>query len=138
MYVRFVTPLIDPSARVECGFFRAHWYLERLDAPRWLTLELAIQFAWFNDELAIPGRVARHFRRRDSLHGVCWFRASASECVSRARYCAWLISEAGLPVEMITLRRVREFIWQDAQQVVTPARIVPRAFHGRPVTPELG
>lgn len=131
MYVRFVTPLIDPDARVECGFFRSYWYVERLGAPEWLMLELRIQFAWFNDELDAPGRVVRHFRRRRSLYGVCWFRSSARECISRARYCAWLISEAGLPVEAITAHCLRETIWQDDLQVVAPARMAPRVFDHR-------
>lgn len=128
MYVRFVTPLIHPCSRVESGFFRASWCLSRLNAPAWLQAELQDQMSWFNANLPVPGRVARHFRRRDSLHGVCWFRSSAQDCISRAHYCAWLISEAGLPVQAITLRRPREIIWQDAQQVVTAARTVPRAF----------
>jgi hypothetical protein len=66
---------------------------------------------------------------------VCWFRSSARECISRAHYCAWLIGEAGLTVEAITMRHAREFIWQDDQQIVTPARTVPRAFVRRALAP---
>jgi hypothetical protein len=135
MYVRFVTPLIHPDSRVESGFFRASWYLDRLGCPGWIQSELDVQFDWFNAHLPTPKQVARHFRRRDSLHGVCWFRSSARECISRAHYCAWLIGEAGLPVEAITMRHAREFIWQDDQQIVTPARTVPRAFVRRALAP---
>lgn len=133
MYMRFVTPLIHPDSRVECGFFRASWYLGRLGGADWIRSELDQQFDWFNDNLDMPRRVARQFRRRRTLTGVCWFRSSARECISRARYCAWLISEAGLPVEAITLRNPREFIWRDDLQIVTPARIAPRAFRGQPL-----
>lgn len=136
MYVRFVTPLIDPDSRVECGFFRSSWYLEQLGAPDWIQYELHQEFNWFNDNLDAPSRVERRFRRRRTLIGVCWFRASARECISRAYHCAWLISEAGLPVEVITLRNPREFIWQDDLQVVTLARVVPRAFRGDRWRPE--
>ena len=132
MYVRFVTPLIHPDSRVESGFFRASWYLDRIGCPSWIRSELDQQFAWFNDNLAKPDRVARPYGR-GVLHGVCWFRSAARECISRGHYCAWLIGEAGLPVEAITMRNPREFIWQDDQQIVTPARIVPRAFRGWPL-----
>lgn len=131
MYVRFVTPLIHPDSRVESGFFRAAWYLDRLSCPDWIRSELDHQFDWFNDNLPVPRRIARHFRRRDSLYGVCWFRSSARECIDRARYCAWLISEGGLPVETIKLREARELIWRDDHQIVTPSRVAPRAFRGR-------
>lgn len=133
MFVRFVTPLIHPESRAESGFFRAAWYIQRLGCPDWIQAELDAQFDWFNENLATPRRVVRRFRRRDTLQGVCWFLSDARECISRARDCAWLIGEAGLPVETITTRRLREFIWRDDQQAVTPARIVPRAFRGRPM-----
>lgn len=132
MYLRFVTPLIHPDSGVESGFFRSSWYLRQLGCPAWIQSELDSQFNWFDENLALPGRIARHFRRRDTLQGVCWFLASAGECISRARYCAWLIGEAGLPVEVIKAAEARELIWRDGQQIVTPARRVPRAFRGRP------
>jgi hypothetical protein len=132
MYVRFVTPLIHPESGAECGFFRASCYLRRIDCPDWIHAELREQFGWFNDNLPMPRHVVRHFTRRDSLHGVCWFRSGARECIDRARYCAWLITEGGLPVEAIKLREVRELIWRDDHQIVTPSRRAPRAFRGRP------
>lgn len=135
MYMRFVTPLIHPHSRVESGFFRAAWYLDRIDCPDWIRRELDDQFDWFNDNLPVPRRVVRHFRRRDSLHGVCWFRPTARECIDRARYCAWLISEGGVPVETIKMREARELIWRDDHQIVTPSRTVPRAFSGKPLAP---
>jgi len=73
MYLRFVTPLIHPHSRVESGFFRASWYIHRTDCPDWIRQELSDQFAWFSRHLPIPGRIARHFKRRDAIWGICWF-----------------------------------------------------------------
>jgi len=54
MYLRFVTPLIHPHSRVESGFFRASWYLNRTNCPDWIHQELADQFDWFAEHLPIP------------------------------------------------------------------------------------
>ncbi|MER8415985.1 hypothetical protein [Mesorhizobium sp. M1329] len=129
MYVRFVTPLIHPASRVETGFFRASWYLYRNGCPNWIQSELEDQFDWFNHHLPSPGRVGRHFKRRNSIWGVCWFNPDAREAISRARYCAWLIEEGGLPVRSITSSRQREVLWRDAHQIVAkPTADLPKAF----------
>lgn len=129
MYVRFVTPLIHPDSKVEAGFFRASWYIYRRGCPRWITQELESQFAWFNRHLPIPERVGRQFKRRNPIHGICWFDPAATEAISRARYCAWLIEEGGLPVRDIRSVPRREVIWRDAHQIVVkPTDDLPRAF----------
>ena len=131
MYVRFVTPLRDPDTGAETGFFRARWYLRRVGCPDWIQTELDQQFDWFNEHLPMPGRVERQFRRRSSISGVCWFRPGATECIERARYCAWLISEGGVPVVAIKLRRPREILWRDDHQlVIRPTADTPQAFRG--------
>jgi hypothetical protein len=129
MYVRFVTPLIHPNSRVEVGFFRASWYLYRNGCPDWILTELREQFDWFNEHLPMPGRIGRHFKRRNSIWGICWFDPHAAEAISRARYCAWLIGEGGLPVRTIKTAGQREVIWRDAHQIVSkPTADLPRAF----------
>ena len=123
MYVRFVTPLRDPATGAETGFFRAAWYLDEVGCPEWIDQELEAQFDWFNANLAIPETIRG---------GVCWFRPEACECIERARYCAWLINESGVPVETIRLRRPGSVLWRDDHQlVVRPDAATPRAFAGR-------
>ena len=132
MYVRFVTPLRDRSTGAETGFFRAAWYLHKVGCADWIHHELDVQFDWFNEHLPVPGRVARYFKRRDPVRGVCWFQSSARECIERARYCAWLIGEGGVPVEPISPRRPGEVIWRDDHQLVMrPDATTPKAFAGR-------
>ena len=129
MYVRFVTPLIHPDSGLETGFFRASWYLHRTGCPDWIHDELEGQFSWFNRHLPIPKRVAHHFKRRNSIYGVCWFQSQARECIERARYCAWLISEGGVPVAAVKMKTPREVIWRDDHQiVVSPRSAMPKAF----------
>jgi len=129
MYLRFVTPLIHPHSRVESGFFRASWYIQRINCPDWIRQELEDQFAWYAQNLPIPARIGRAFKRRNPIWGICWFDPAAREAVSRARYCAWLLEEGGLPVRTITTSRQREVIWRDAHQIVTkPSADLPKAF----------
>lgn len=129
MLVRFVTPLIHPQSRVETGFFRAFWYLYQNGSQRWIRAELRKEFDWFDEHLPLPGRVALHFKRRNSVWGVCWFDHESREMIARARYCAWLIEEGGLPVRVVQATRQREVLWRDAHQVVAkPTEDTPRAF----------
>ncbi|RJG45847.1 hypothetical protein [Mesorhizobium sp. DCY119] len=129
MYVRFVTPLIHPASRVEAGFFQASWYLYRNGCPYWILDELEHQFDWFSLHLPVPKQIGRHFKRRNSIWGICWFDPDAAEAISRARYCAWLIEEGGLPVRSIRTAGERELLWKDSHQIVSkPTVDLPKAF----------
>jgi len=131
MFIRFVTPLRDTRTGAETGFFRAASRIRR-GAPDWIINELDEQFDWFAENLPIPDRVVRNFKRRRPIAGICWFADRADEHIDRARYCAFLITEAGLPVELIRMRTHREIIWRDRfQAVIKPLPETPRAFAGR-------
>ena len=129
MYLRFVTPLRDRDSGAETGFFRAAWYLYETGCPDWIHYELRRQFDWFDAHLPLPGRTARCFKRRHAVRGVCWFRAEATACIHRAHYCAWLLSEGGVPVRLLKQRRLEEVMWRDEHQIVArPDASAPRAF----------
>ena len=98
--------------------------------PDWLRAELERELGWFGRELEVPDRMCRTFRRRRTVWGICWFRPQAGTHITRARYMAWLMGEAGCPVEEIRTRHPGEVIWQDDHQIVArPGTDVPRAFH---------
>ncbi|ESQ80656.1 hypothetical protein [Asticcacaulis sp. YBE204] len=129
MYVRYVTAHIDPYTGAECGFFQSSYLLDRRGCAQWIKDELRAQFDWFNHHLDVPHRLGRHFKRRESIWGICWFTPEALEAIERARYCAWLIGEGGLPVRQIKARIGREIIWRDPQQIVVKATPdLPKAF----------
>ena len=132
MYLRFVLPWRDPNSRVEAGFFRAAYDMARRQdrVPEWIRAELSRELDWFDEELPVPCRVCRSFKRRRTIHGVCWFRPRADEAIDRARYAGWLMSEAGVSVREIRTSRLGEVIWRDDHQVVAkPDRGLPVAFH---------
>jgi len=128
MYLRFVTPLVHPRSRVESGFFRASWYIDRNDCPGWIRQELSDQFDWFAQHLPIPGRIARHFKRRDTIWGICWFDPEAREAVSARATAPGCLKRVACRCA-ITTSREREVIWRDAHQIVTkPSADLPKAF----------
>lgn len=131
MYIRLVLPLYERLYGGEAGFFHKAYDVCRSSygAEKWLRVELREQLDWFDTNLAVPDQLGRYFKRRRSIHGLCWFQPTAKECIARARYSAWLMTEAGSPVREIRVSNPGEVIWKDEQQLVAKAaRKLPRAF----------
>ncbi len=131
MYIRFVLPHFERRYGGECGFFHAAYKVRKSKdkAPKWLRKELRRELAWFDKHLPVPDLLERNFKRRRTIHGLCWFQPEARECISRARYVGWLMSEADVPVCEIQVRNPGEVIWRDEFQLVAKApNDLPRAF----------
>lgn len=119
MYIRFVTSVWSDDCRTHLGFFHAiHGARHRHGPDDWRVRELGRQYAWFCHRLAVPDTLARKVGRHGARRGVCWFRDSAGEHVSRARYACWLIEDMGLPIRELRSDRPGTRIWQDDHQVV--------------------
>ena len=132
MYIRLVLPLYERRYGGEAGFFHQAYDVCRSceGDEAWLKKELREQLDWFNANLAVPDQLGRSFKRRRNIHGLRWFQPSARECISRARYVGWLMTEAGSPVREIRVRNPGEVIWRDELQLVAKApNKLPRAFH---------
>ena len=132
MYIRFGLPWRDPDSRVEAGLFSAAYRVARAEdrVLDWLRVELRRELDWFDERLPVPGRLRRDFRRRRTIHGICWFVPEADEAIGHARYVGWLMTEAGAPVREIRAARPGEIMWcDDYQIVVKPGRGLPVAFH---------
>ncbi|MDJ1006917.1 MAG: hypothetical protein QNJ13_03755 [Paracoccaceae bacterium] len=133
MYIRFVTQRRDTRARAEVGFFEPAAALEarcRRAGDPWQVREIGRELRWFAANLAVPDRfTVQAPRRRGARNGVCWFRDSAPEHVSRARYVAFLLGEVGIAVEELRSKRPGTILWSDRHQIVAlPGRDHPRVF----------
>ena len=131
MYMRFVVSAIHGDTGAEAGFFQQAYCVARDEArvEDWLRLQLRAELNWFDDRLDVPEELARRFKRRRTIHGVCWFRPEAGDHIRHARYAAWLMTEAGVPVREIRIDHPGQILWSDRAQVVAkPPRDLPRAF----------
>lgn len=132
MYIRFVVSEWDTWARAEVGFFGTAYDIKYQEQPTdaWIRDQVTRELDWFKENLPVPDRLNRRAGRFGRVHGVCWFDPAAAEAISRARYVAWLLTEAGRPVLELRRRKPGEIIWRDPMQVVAkPPRDHPRLFH---------
>lgn len=124
MYVRFAGLTDEPSVGVAPGLF---WISSGM--PRegdWRYVEARRIVEWFNDRLDAPDVTEQRLGRRGMRQGVCWFRDTATEHISQARYLAWLLTELGRPVRQLRATRPGAEIWRDRYQAV----FVPLADRG--------
>ncbi len=131
MYIRFVWPVRHAFARAHPGFFyaSAHAAYPR-DPGDWRIQEIEREMAWFGEHLAVPKVLRRRAGRHGVRAGICWFRDSAAEHVSRARYVAWLLDDIGVPIVEIRASRAGTEIWADANQIVAiPDRGACNSLH---------
>lgn len=127
MYFRFVSTEVDPSSRTETGPFRMAWRVfEDPTVPHWLIQAIDQEYTWFDDHLPTPALTRRRIGRRGLVFGVCWFRPDAQECIARARHMAWLLTEAGWPVQERCSRHPGEILFKDDWQVVADPRHLKR------------
>ncbi len=119
MYIRFVSPYWSGQCRSHLGFFHAFHDARRLcGADDWHARELNRVSAWFNAHLAVPRCLSRRMGHHGPRRGVCWFRDTATDHVSLARYACWLMEDVGVPIREIRARRPGARIWEDDHQIV--------------------
>ena len=131
MYIRFVVSDWDAWSGAESGLFGPAFDIknDRLAAPEWIQQQVVEELDWFNAHLDAPAKLDRRAGRWGRFYGICWFRPEAVEAINRARYMAWLLTEAGYPVLELRRDNPGEVLWQDPLQVVArPPRGMPRMF----------
>ncbi|MFG5380422.1 hypothetical protein [Yoonia sp. R2-816] len=121
MYIRFISPHWAAEARTYSGFFgpayACRWSRK---TPDWIADELSRELSWFSDRLNVPERLYKA-TGRGTRNGVCWFRDTAAEHISRARYVCWLLGEAGVRMAELRSRRPGTVLWRDDHQIVALA-----------------
>lgn len=96
------------------------------DSRGWHHAELRRELDWFNDRLEAPDRFFYRACRRAERSGICWFRDSATDHITRARYMAWLLTEIGTPIRIRRDAMPGSILWEDRHQVVAlpPSRVL--------------
>lgn len=121
MFIRFISWYWAAEARTHCGFFGiAYAMRHNRNTPAWMREELSRELCWFADNLAVPNRLFKATGREDR-NGVCWFRDTAQDHISHARYVCWILSEVGQATAELRSTRPGTLIWSDDNQIVALA-----------------
>ncbi|MDJ0638737.1 MAG: hypothetical protein QNJ20_07885 [Paracoccaceae bacterium] len=122
MYVRFETFAPCAEARGHTSIFQAALDLwQDVDrAESWQADALRRELDWFNEHLDAPETNAFWYRpnRKAEVSGLCWFRDSAEQHVSRARFMAWLLDELAVPTRALWACNPGRILWADNVQVI--------------------
>jgi len=114
-YVRFVIGRKDEESHVERGIFQATAQaLEWQDITSSDADELNKLQAWFSENLEKPTSFGR-----DNLRlGICWFKTSSTEHISRIWEMVHILERNGIYVKKIGTHRPGYVIYDDEWQLV--------------------
>jgi hypothetical protein len=114
-YIRFVIGRKDEESNVELGIFQAV-----AQALEWQTItgsdadELNELRAWFSDNLEKPTSFGRDKVRR----GICWFKTTSTEHISRIWEMVQILERNGIFVKKIRTDKPGYMIYEDEWQLV--------------------
>ena len=117
-FIRFVCHRLDENSGRRQGLFQVA--AELLDASALAPQdheELKRLKAWFNEHLAQPDRFTRSRKSRVEPKAISWFKASATEHVSRMHAICRILSDHGVATEVITCSRPGYIVFEDEHQV---------------------
>jgi hypothetical protein len=117
--LRFVVHEIHWESRVESGIFTAAYrlyYSGRL--PDYEDEQMAWLLWWFESRLEFPTRFSRSKRRSAPSRGVCWFRETATEHISKVFEMRLILEENGVLTRMLKAPKVGYVVYEDEHQVV--------------------
>jgi hypothetical protein len=117
-YIRFVVGHKDEDSHVEQGVFQAvaralEWEaITGADADELTTLR-----GWFSENLEKP----TSFGRGKFSLGICWFKAGASEHITRIWQMIRILERHGIYVKKVKTDKPGYLIYEDDWQVVAEA-----------------
>lgn len=122
MYLRFVyaKPVYGMHSRE--GFFQAAAELANDPlADGFSVTRINMLRAWFCDHLELPERFSKSSSKGYShreTKGLSWFKATASEHITKAFELKSVLEENGYGIEVIKEDRVGYIVYEDDHQVV--------------------
>lgn len=118
MFIRFVIQEKDRDSRRRQGLFQA---MSDLEYARVLLPHEQQQYdqtrEWFRWRLRKPRRFARSSKPNARNVALSWFRASATEHISRMHVFARILHSHGMSVEMLRTERPGYVVYEDEFQV---------------------
>ena len=118
MFLRFVIPAVDGDSGRRQGLFQKAYALRR---SRELSPELHEQLdqalSWLDAHVQRPDRFTRGKRKDEPGLAISWFKDSAEDHLRQMRTVCRVLSERGIPTEMITSDRPGYIVYEDGCQV---------------------
>ncbi len=117
-YLRFVVAERHHKSNLPKGVFSALWDLDDDGAltPHEVAWWREV-VAWFGVNLPQPTNARRSSKPNAVNRAVFWFRASATEHVSRMNEAKAILESHGTPVEVLRTSRPGNVVYEDAFQV---------------------
>ena len=121
-FLRFVGNRRNADSGVEMGLFEISFALADHKGTSDTSADaIREQLAWFAKNLPKPVRFNRtrskgYYRR--NTRGICWFKDSATECLSRMRVLQEIAEAHGHNTKMISEQRIGYVVYEDDFQVV--------------------
>ena len=118
MYVRFVPEIDDPDSEYVWSFFGAIGHLlETGELATYERTRLGELDKWFTAHLKEPTRLARSRRYHADKKAICWFKSTATECISRLREIATILRQHDIPVRMLKSSKPGYIVYEDDLQI---------------------
>lgn len=119
MFIRFVTDQLDDDTGRPLGIFAvAYDLLENGTLEEFEKMEIQETISWFKSNLPIPVRFVRSRKPHREDKGICWFKCSATECMTKIRYLVNLVAGCDIPVRELKTEKPGYVIYEDDSQVV--------------------
>ena len=119
MFIRFVTNQRDEDTSNPVGIFVvAYDLLENGKLADFERTEMRRTIDWFKSNLPIPGRFVRSRKPHREDKGICWFKCSATDCMTHIRYLVQLVTEHDIAVRELRTDKPGYLIYEDDSQVV--------------------
>lgn len=118
MFIRFVPMTEVAESEYNWSLFGAIGHLlDSDDVPVYSRSQLSEIDSWFRDHLSKPSRLSRSTKPNSNDDAVCWFKATAHECIGRLREAVSILELHDIRIQMLTTNKPGYIVYEDDYQV---------------------
>jgi len=118
MFIRFVPITEVAESEYHWSLFGAIGHLQDSgDVADDARARLSEIDAWFKGHLPEPYRLSRSSKPHANDNAVCWFKASAHECIGKLREAVSILDEYDITVQMLTTDKPGYIVYEDKFQI---------------------
>ena len=124
VFLRFIRKDVDPLSGVEKGIFKIAYQLRDEALLHQIEVDYLLDLlAWFKEHLPIPTEFGSIINGDpDTNRGICWFRASSNEVVTKVWELKTFMESQGILIDVLKADSVGYWLYEDEHQVVAEPR----------------